>query len=55
MSKVLHKLRIIAGFALLGSVLTGLFFGGLDLSFDPRTLGASAGALLAVVKVLHII
>jgi hypothetical protein len=47
----LHKLRTVLGFALVGSVLTGVFFGWMDLSFDPRIIGASAGALLSVVKV----
>jgi hypothetical protein len=47
----LHKLRTVVGFALVGSVLTGVFFGWMDLSFDPRIIGASVGALLSAVKV----
>jgi hypothetical protein len=39
-------LRIATGGALVGSVLTGVFFGHLPLSFDPRALGALAGVIV---------
>jgi hypothetical protein len=42
----IHALRIIASFALLGAVLTGITVGWLHgLSFDPRWIGAAIGAV----------
>lgn len=49
----LHKVRLVAGCALVGSVVTGVCFGWIDMSFDPRTIGASVGAIAGLVKVLH--
>ena len=51
----LHKVRLIAGCALIGSVLTGVAFGWLDLSFDPRAIGAGVGALAGTLKAIHVI
>lgn len=51
----IHKLRLIAGCALIGSVVTGVLFGWFDLSFDPRSIGAGAGALAGALKVFHIV
>lgn len=51
----LHKIRLVAGCALIGSVVTGVVFGWFDLSFDPRTIGASLGAVAGTLKVLHIV
>jgi hypothetical protein len=50
----LRKIRIILGSALVGSVMTGVFFGWMDLSFNPRIIGASLAALVSVVKVYRL-
>jgi hypothetical protein len=46
----IRELRLVAGFALIGSVLTGAFFGWIDLPFDPRPIGAALGALAGIIK-----
>jgi hypothetical protein len=51
---MLHKLRLVAGCALIGSVVTGVFFGWHDFSIDPRTVGASLGAAAGALKVFHV-
>jgi hypothetical protein len=51
---MLHKLRLVAGCALIGSVIAGVFFGWHDFSFDPRAVGASLGAAAGAVKVFHL-
>jgi len=51
----LPKLRIVAGCALIGSVLAGVLFGTFDLSFDPRVVGASAGAIISAIKVFQLV
>lgn len=55
--RVLHTLRFVASFALLGAVMTGVGVGWIDhLPFDPRAFGALGGALLAVVvKAAHLV
>ncbi|SCB10168.1 hypothetical protein [Cupriavidus alkaliphilus] len=55
MKVTLPKLRLIAGCALIGSVVAGTFFGASDLSFDPRIVGASMGALISAIKIFHLI
>lgn len=50
----LHKMRWVAGCALIGSVLAGVLFGWADLSFDPRAIGAGAGAITGTLKLLHV-
>lgn len=50
----LHKLRLVAGGALVGSVLAGVFFGWIDTSFDPRAIGAGLGALASAAKIFHL-
>ncbi len=50
----LQRLRVVLGFALIGSALTGVVFGHADLSVDPRTIGASAGALLGALKAFEL-
>ena len=50
-----HKVRLIVGGALIGSVVAGVLFGWFDLSFDPRTIGASLGALASAAKVFHLV
>jgi hypothetical protein len=51
----LRKLRWVAACGLIGSVSAGVAFGWIDSSVDPRTIGASVGALAAAVKVFHLI
>lgn len=46
----IHKLKFIVGFALIGSVLTGTFFGWLALPFDLHVVGASIGAVVGAVQ-----
>ncbi len=54
--RVLNTLRFVASFALLGAVLTGVAVGWMDgTSFDPRVIGAGAGAAVAIIaKVAHV-
>jgi hypothetical protein len=49
-----HRLRIVASFALLGAVVGGVLFHGVDSPIDLRTCGAVMGAGLAALKVCHI-
>jgi hypothetical protein len=51
----LHKVRMVAACALIGSVVTGVAFGWADLSFDPRSIGAGLGALAGALRVLHLV
>ena len=51
---MIHKLRLVAGFALIGSVAAGVVLGWADLSFDPRAVGASLGAVAGAIKVFHL-
>lgn len=46
----IRELRLVAGFALIGSVVTGALFGWIDLPFDPRPIGAGLGALAGILK-----
>ena len=49
----LHTIRIVASFALLGAVATGVFFGWAEA--DLRPFGAAAGACVALAyKIMHI-
>ena len=41
----IHKLRLVAGYALIGSVLTGAALGWMPTAFDWRIVGASFGAI----------
>lgn len=54
---VVHTLRFVASFALLGAVVTGVGVGWIDhLPFDPRAFGAVGGAVFAmVVKAMHVV
>jgi hypothetical protein len=46
---LLHSVRLVASFALLGAVLTGIAVGWVgQLPFDPRIIGAVVGALAAI-------
>ena len=49
----LRKLRMVAGYALIGSVSTGAIFGWMDSSIDPRAIGASIGALTAIFQIFR--
>lgn len=44
-----RKLRIVASFALTGSVLAGIAFGWLHVSFDVHVPGATLGALTGLL------
>lgn len=50
----LRRLRLVAGFAMLGSVTAGVLFGWADTSVDPRVYGASLGAVAASLKLFVI-
>lgn len=50
-----RKLRLISGCALIGSVAAGVCFGWFDLSFDPRAIGATVGAIAGTVKTFHLV
>lgn len=52
--KTMHNMRIIAGGALIGSVLTGVFFGWVPSPFDLRVVGAGLGALASAATLLRI-
>jgi hypothetical protein len=50
----IHKLRMIAGFTLIGSVVAGALLGWLDAPIiDPRVFGASIGALAGVLSTFN--
>jgi hypothetical protein len=51
----LATIRLVASFALLGAVLTGVAVGWIDhLPFDPRLVGAIVGGGLGIVaKATH--
>ena len=51
--RTMHKVRIIAGCALIGSVLTGVFLGWAPFSFDIRVVGAGVGALAGLFTASH--
>jgi hypothetical protein len=51
----LRKLRLVAGGALIGSVIAGVFLGWIDMSLDPRLVGAGVGAVAGAVKVFHFV
>jgi hypothetical protein len=51
----LRKVRLVAGCALIGSVVAGVCFGWVDLSFDPRAIGATIGTLAGAIKVFHLV
>ncbi|MFZ6773067.1 hypothetical protein ACO0LB_10175 [Undibacterium sp. SXout7W] len=46
----IHKLRVIVGYALIGSVLTGALLSWIPIPFDLRIIGASVGALAGTVS-----
>ena len=48
--KILHKLRLITGAALVGCVISGVLLNPLHLGFDPHIVGASLAALIASIK-----
>ena len=52
--KSIHTARVVLSFALLGAVLTGVFFGWTD--HDLRPYGAVAGGSAAFLfKLLHVL
>jgi len=53
-NSTIHKLRIIAGFALVGSVLTGVFLGWAPVPFDLRVVGAGVGAFAGAVSAFRL-
>lgn len=46
--KKLHQLKFVVGCTLIGSVVTGAFFGWVPTEFDIRIVGAGLGALAGV-------
>lgn len=50
----LHTLRVVMSFGLLGAVVAGVLFGGLDV--DLRPYGAALGmATASFMKVMHVL
>lgn len=49
-----QTVKLVAGCALIGSVLTGVIFGWIDTSFDPRVIGAGVGAATGAAKAWHL-
>ncbi|HJV73131.1 MAG TPA: hypothetical protein VJ654_02830 [Noviherbaspirillum sp.] len=49
----LQKMRIITGAALIGSVVAGVCFGWVEMSFDPRAIGATLGAVAGAFQAFH--
>ena len=51
----IHKLRLIVGCTLIGSVVAGAILGWVDApAVDPRALGAGLGALAGVLTTFHL-
>jgi hypothetical protein len=50
---MLHALRIVASFALLGAVLAGIGFGWTQWSIDPRIIGVIVGTLVGIAVVIR--
>lgn len=50
---LLSSMRVVAGCALLGAVLSGIFFGWVSLPGDIRSYGAAAGAIAGVVSKMY--
>ncbi len=50
---VFRNLRIVVGFALIGSVLSGATLGHFDFSIDPRIVGAAIFALGSAARVFY--
>ena len=47
---ILHGLRTLASFALLGAVVAGIIFGWSDgFSIDPRWFGVAVGVIVGLV------
>jgi len=49
---VISKLREIAGFTLVGSVIAGAFFSWIPIRVDVHAIGAGIGAVIGVIGVL---
>ncbi|PRC92637.1 hypothetical protein [Solimicrobium silvestre] len=49
-NNTIHKLKIIAAGALIGSVLTGTFLGWVALPFDLHVIGAAIGGVVGAVQ-----
>lgn len=50
----IHGMRFVLSFALLGALIAGVFFGGLD--FDLRPYGAAFGGSAAFIyKLIHLL
>lgn len=51
--QIIHALRLVLSFALLGAVVAGVLFGGME--FDLRPYGAAiGGAAAAIYKLTHL-
>lgn len=52
--QIIHIMRLVLSFALLGAVIAGVFFGGAD--FDLRPYGAAiGGSAAAIYKLMHLL
>lgn len=52
--QIIHLMRLVLSFALLGALIAGTLFGGAD--FDLRPYGAAlGGSAAALYKILHIL
>lgn len=50
----IHKMRLVVGCTLVGSVVAGAAFGWFDTPVDPRALGAGLGALAGILTTFHL-
>lgn len=46
--KQIHRAKFVVGCALIGTVVTGAFFGWVPASFDVRIIGAGLGAIAGI-------
>lgn len=52
--QIIHMMRLVLSFSLLGALIAGVFFGGTE--FDLRPYGAAlGGSAAAIYKLLHVL
>lgn len=45
---IIHVLKVIFSFVLLGAITAGAIFGWINMQFDVRIIGAAIGGLLGI-------
>ncbi|QYF95756.1 hypothetical protein KY495_11710 [Massilia sp. PAMC28688] len=50
LNSTVHKLRFIAGCALIGSVVAGAFFGWVEAPIDMRAVGVAIGTTAGLIS-----